>query len=289
MKVEVLADLRLPLAESPVWNSEDNSLYWDDFPQKKIYQYDFSKEIIREYQLPERPGSFALTTKNNFIVAYEKSIGIFDRDMNIIKEIHPEGNIIGNHFNDGKCDARGRFWVGSMTENQIDSNSSLYKVESGLDISVALKNVRTSNGLCWNHDNTKFYYIDSLAHAIAEFDFDLESGSLTNKRIAFEFPESTEGIADGMTIDMEGNLWIAHWRGGAISRWNPTTGKCIAKYSVPAYKVTSCCFGGENLDTLYITSSYDNTADLDEYPFGGAVFYLKTDTQGYEFYKYKEN
>lgn len=288
MQAEVLLDLKLPLAESPVWNNADNSLYWDDFPTKKIFQYSFSENKLKEYQLDQRPGSFALTTKNNFIIAYEKSVGIYDRTLKQLKEISPENSITGNHFNDGKCDANGRFWVGSMTENQIDSNASLYRVQENLVFSRELKNVRTSNGLCWNHDNSKFYYIDSLAHCVAEFDFNLEKGLITNKRVAFDFSES-EGIADGMTIDKDGCLWIAHWKGSAVSRWNPSYGKCLEKYSIPAFNVTSCCFGGRNMDTLYITSARNSTPNLEEFPFSGAIFSLKTDTQGYEFYKYKED
>lgn len=287
-KVELLLDLQSPLCESPVWNSLDSSLYWDDFHDRRIYKYDIGKKDLSYYSLAHKPGSFAFTDRGNIIVAFEKSIGLFDVETkSMFREIQPEKDIIGNHFNDGKCDGVGRFWVGSMTENQIDANARLYAVKPGLEYEIKLEDVRTSNGLCWNMDNTVMYYIDSLKYSVSSFLFDMETGSIYDRKEVVSF-SSSEGVPDGMTIDKDGNIWIAHWHGAAISQWDPKCGRCIKKYSVPAYNVTSCCFGGENMDVLFITSARSSTDDLVKYPLSGGIFYLQTDTSGFKSICYKE-
>ncbi|MEN9415054.1 MAG: hypothetical protein RLZ62_1358, partial [Bacteroidota bacterium] len=111
-----------------------------------------------------------------------------------------------------------------------------------------------SNGLAWSNDHRTMYYIDTPTFEVAAFDYDIATGSISNRRVAIRIPE-TDGYPDGMTTDREGCLWIAHWDGWQVTRWDPHTGRKIHHIPMPAARVTSCAFGGDTGSDLYITSA----------------------------------
>ena len=280
--MELVLDLKAPLCESPIWDEKTEKLFWDDYYQKRIYSYEPATGDFGSYQLDVMPGSIALTDRGNIIVAYEKSIGIFDVSKKCFtRSISPEAHISTNHFNDGKCDTEGRFWAGSITETQKEALAFLYRVDAGLEYTEMLDGVITSNGLCWSPDNKIFYYIDTMRFSVDAFDFSAEDGTISNRHTVIDFPRD-KGRPDGMTIDEDGMLWIAHWKGACISRWNPNTGSCLEVFPVPSYNVTSVYFGGMGLDTLYITTARSSTDEdmLNEYPHSGGLFCFKPGVKG---------
>lgn len=288
--MELVLDLKAPLCESPIWDDNNQKLFWDDYYQKRIYTYDPTTGVYDFYQLDVMPGSIGLTDKGNIIVAYEKSIGIFNvTEKRFTSNISPEAHISTNHFNDGKCDAEGRFWVGSITETQEEALAFLYRVDSGLEYFEMLDGVITSNGLCWSPDNKVFYYIDTMKFCVDAFDFSIKDGTISKRRTVIDFPRSN-GRPDGMTIDEDGMLWIAHWKGASISRWNPYTGECLDIFPVPSYNVTSVYFGGTNRDTLYITTARSSTDEemLRKYPHSGGLFCFKPGVRGLKSNYFKE-
>jgi sugar lactone lactonase YvrE len=143
------------------------------------------------------------------------------------------------------------------------------------------------NGMAWADDNKTMYYIDSPTLEVWSFDFDLARGELSNRKTVIKY-EPGEGMPDGMTIDSEGMLWIAQFRGAKVSCWNPRTGKRLAQYPMPAYNITSCCFGGKNFDDVYVTSAsvlMDGATDAQRI-FAGSVFHFKPGFSGQEANKF---
>ena len=138
--------------------------------------------------------------------------------------------------------------------------------------------ISISNGIEWSLDWTKLYYIDSLARHVYSFDYNEQTGAITNQTVAVDYAQDDKlGLPDGMTIDAEGKLWVAAFFGGAVTRWDPETGKKLAYIPIPSKRVTSCCFGGPNYDKLFVTSACVGAKDseLQQYPHPGAVFVVE--------------
>jgi sugar lactone lactonase YvrE len=212
----------------------------------------------------------------------ERGFAFMDSDTGATTPIYdPEADMPGNRFNDGKCDARGRLWAGTMADSEKGRTGSLYLFDPDLSCIRCLNGVGISNGIAWSSDNRVMYYIDSPLSRVDAFDFDLETGSLSGRRVAFDVPRSM-GFPDGMTIDEEGMLWVALWEGWGLGRWDPRSGKLIEKVDVPVARTSSCVFGGSNQDKLYIT-----TAKVDlgpdgqkEQPHAGGLFVFEPGIRG---------
>lgn len=270
------------LGESPFWNHKCGSLSWTDFSRKCFYSYSPKSNDIAEYGLWGRPGCVIPAESGGYIMGIENEIGLFiPSERKYIRLSEPEKGKTYNHFNDGKCDVKGRFWLGSITETEDWKGSALYVFHGRNCCERKLDRVTTSNGLTWSLDNRVFYYIDTMEFCVFAFDFAAETGMISNRRVIIDF-KNEAGRPDGMTIDEEGCLWIAHWNGGMVSRWDPQNGCCLERISLPAYNVTSCCFGGERLDRLFVTSASINTPVdlLGSYPFCGCVFSLDVGVRG---------
>jgi sugar lactone lactonase YvrE len=141
--------------------------------------------------------------------------------------------------------------------------------------------VGTSNGLAWSTDHRFMYFIDTPTKQVVRYRYVVDTGHIESPEVVILFPEGT-GLPDGMTIDEEGMLWIAHWGGNGISRWNPHNGNQLEFIPIPAVNVTSCAFGGPGLDKLYITSARMRMTDeqLNDYPYAGGVFTMRTNVRG---------
>jgi sugar lactone lactonase YvrE len=196
----------------------------------------------------------------------------------LILLVSPEKELTRNRFNDGKCDPAGRFWVGSMGPRY---QASLYRITANGTCDKMVDSVTISNGIVWTADKKTMYYIDTNTGEVRAFDYDNSTGDIANSRVVIKFPSGI-GMPDGMSIDAEGMLWIAHWGGYCVGRWNPATGKMIAKIEVPAPNVTSCAFSGKNLDVLYITTASTGMSanDLIKYPDSGKLFVANPGVKG---------
>jgi sugar lactone lactonase YvrE len=193
----------------------------------EIHELNPSTDHHRIINTHEMIGSFAICSDGNFIAALQHGFSFINRENGEKKFISdPESDIPGNRFNDGKCDPAGRFWAGSMSFNTTDASASLYQLNVKLEVSKHATGITISNGLDWSLDKKTFYYIDTPTFNVDAFDYDNESGEITNRRTIIEIPKA-DGFPDGMCIDAAGMLWIAHWGGWQVTRWNPATGKKI--------------------------------------------------------------
>ena len=226
------------------------------------------------------PGCLAPSRNGDLIVAARASLLTLEPATGKSKILATVAEPANNRFNDGKCDPAGRFLAGSMNMDEKTPSGALYSFD-GRTVTRLLTGIRISNGLAWSPDHKTLYYIDTPTREVKAFDYNLSTGQIAEPRVVIRVPEAL-GWPDGMTSDTDGNLWIAMWSGASITRWNPQNGKLLEQISLPAKNVTSCAFGGENLDELYITSARKGLeeADLTAYRYSGSLMRVKTKVQG---------
>jgi len=276
MQPELLFDTKALLGEGPIWDAHTQTLYWVDILNKRVYA---EGNILA--QLDDFVGCIAPRNGGGLILTQRFGFARLEVDsVELTSLASPENVPTNNRFNDGKCDPRGRFLAGTMDMGEKDPTGSLYSFD-GKSITKLLGNVTISNGLTWSPDHKTFYYIDTPTREVKAFDYDMETGALANPRVAVRVTESL-GWPDGMTSDMQGHLWIAMWGGAQVTKWNPNTGELLEQIPVPAKNVSSCIFGGKNLNELYLTSARLglDEATLVEYPLTGGVFRLETNVEG---------
>lgn len=270
----MIFDAKATLGEGPVWHPRYQWLSWVDIEEGKLHIHDPAGGVNRSWDIGGKIGAAVPRRSGGFVLATDSGLQAFDPDSAIRETLaNPEKHIPDNRFNDGKCDARGRFWVGTMSMKKKPQSGALYVLDRDHSIRSVLERVTTSNGLDWSPDRSTMYYIDTPTMQVKAFDFDLVSGTIGHGRVAIQFPEGV-GRPDGMTVDADGMLWIAHWDGGRVSRWNPADATLLEELLVPADRVTSCTFGGPKLDTLYITTArYGlDTVSLSRQPCAGGLF-----------------
>lgn len=274
---ELVIDHNCILGEGPVWDAKRELIYWVDIVEGHVHQLSPASKQHRIIRVHQMIGAVALCKNGHLIAALQHGFGFIEPAGGHIQMIiDPEQHLPGNRFNDGKCDPAGRFWAGTLPFTEDSAVANLYMLSNDLSVTKKIKGITVSNGLAWSIDQRTFYYIDTPTFQVAAYDFDKSTGDITNKRIAIEVPKS-DGYPDGMTIDNEGMLWIAHWGGWQITRWDPQTGKKILSIPLPIAKVTSCTFGGKTLGDLYITSaSIDLTDDeRQQQPRAGSLFVIR--------------
>jgi sugar lactone lactonase YvrE len=286
--VELVLDANNTLGEGPSWDDEKQLLYWVDIIEKKVWIYDPKSEKSKSIAVDQMVGAVVPCESGGLMLAAERGFYMLDTETEQMKHIaDPEPGLPNNRFNDGKCDAMGRFWAGTMDHSEAKVSGALYCLDKNLEARRVLDSVGISNGLAWDRENKTMYYIDSLTHQVFAFDYDLLSGSIHNRRTVVSIP-AEEGLPDGMTIDEEGMLWVAQWKGYQISRWNPFTGEKIDSIGLPAARVTSAVFGGSNLDELYITTARVGLSakELEEQPHAGGLFRVKLGIKGAPTYRF---
>jgi sugar lactone lactonase YvrE len=275
LKPEIVVHHACQLGEGPVWDATNNTIIWLDILQGEIHQHNIYTKQHSIFQVGEMIGCIAPKEHGGFIAGMENGIAFIDIVNNIIQHITNPEKGLGNRFNDGKCDAAGRFWAGTMSKSEEKNKGSLYVMETDLSLKKKIDNVTISNGLAWNDASTVMYYIDTPTNYVFAFDFNIENGELTNQRIAVDITHE-QGFADGMTIDEEGMLWIAFYDGWRVARYDPNTGKLLQQVELPVANVTCCTFGGDNLNDLYITTASKGMSEeaLAEQPHAGNLFII---------------
>lgn len=286
IKPELVVDAKARLGEGPCWDAVNQLLYWVDIPNKSVHIFNPEKNSTKTIVTSQFVSAVVTRDSGGLILAMENGFYALDLDTEELTLIgDPESDKPNNRFNDGKCDALGRFWAGTMAFDESPGKGALYCLEKDLSIRKIFDGVTVSNGIAWDRDNKTMFYIDTPIKKVIAFDFDLEQGNLSHSREIINFPEG-EGFPDGMNMDQEGMLWIAHWDGGRLSRWNPKTGEQIESIEIPAPRVTSCVFGGRHLDELYITTAREGMTDeeLERFPLAGGLFKVTPGIKGVRTY-----
>jgi sugar lactone lactonase YvrE len=282
LTAECVLDAQAELAEGPVWDAAARCLWWGDIMRGMLHRFDPESGSDSQAELGQMIGAVATSRESGLVAAVERGFARVDPDTGAMEPIAvPDAEPAGNRFNDGKCDPAGRFWAGTMGMNAEPDRGNLYRLDPDGTVQLMLAGVSISNGLAWSHDGRTMYYIDTATGGVDAFDFDPARGTIARRRTVVRIPEE-QGAPDGMCIDGEGKLWVAHWGGGQVGRWDPANGAQVGRVNVPCTNVTSCAFGGPHLRTLYITTAragLDGTALKDE-PLAGGLFSVELDVEG---------
>lgn len=266
------------LGEGPLWHPQQELLYWVDIEGHCFHRFSLDTGIRETVQVGQPVGCLAFRESGGLVLALRDGLGFWDPDQKQLEIIQdPEAERGQGRFNDGRVDRQGRFWAGTLGD---DTHSSLYRLDPDHSIHVMESGISIANGIGWSPDNSLMYFTDSPTGIIYVYDFDLETGSISNPREFVHVPPE-EGVPDGLAVDRDGFVWSAHWDGWRISRYDPA-GAVERVIYLPVQRPTSCAFGGPNLDQLFITSARTGLSDAEkrEQPFAGDLFMLPAEVQG---------
>ena len=282
--MELVGNFSSHLGEGPFWDSVTERLLWVDILGKKILEHDFENDVTMDRDVSGNPGCVVLADDETLVAAIDNDIFSINRSDWSVKRLVEADPNPRLRFNDGKCDEKGRLWVGTMDREERDPLGTLYCCSAEGGLNPVHAGVTVSNGIAWSTNNDELYYIDSPTRCVCVFDYDLSSGEIKNKRELIKFTEN-DGFPDGMTTDSEGRLWIAFWGGSKVLCVDPISGKIEGKIDFPVSKVTSCAFGGDDLSQLFVTSARVEINEEEE-PLAGRVFIVEPGVTGLESNRY---
>jgi len=282
LTAEPLFHVQAFLGEGPLWHPLKNRLYWVDILNGDFYQSNESLTTFTKTHFNCQIGAFGFHKEGGYIFATDQGFARWDEGQSEPDFFwnplpHDRKNV---RLNDGKVDPAGRFWAGSLDTEMVQGE--LFRLDPDGSQHTILHNLGISNGLGWSPDCKRMYITDSFKYSIYTFDYDLESGNITNQRVFIKLlKDETETVPDGLCVDAEGYIWSAHWNGWRVVCYDPN-GKPILQVNVPAQRVTSCCFGGKDLSKLFITTAREglSEAELAKQPYAGDVFVYQTSTHG---------
>lgn len=280
--------VRNTLGEGPCWDAELKRFYWVDIEGHTLWWYDEREDELSSFDVGQQIGFVIPKVTDGVVVGLKDGIYEWDeisRKLGKIVELDdPEGEL---RFNDGKADPYGRIFAGTLHLNNEEDRATLYRVDRDGTTTELLNGLTLSNGLTWSPDHSAFYHIDTPKEEIRKYNFDLKTGMISEGERVIDFSDE-EGFPDGMTSDTEGCLWIAHYAGGKVSRWDPESGEKLMEVHVPAQNVTSCSFIGDGLNRLAITTAREGMDEeaLRDYPDAGSVFIVDTAVKGMPLYRF---
>jgi len=271
------------LGEGTLWSTRSQALYWVDILSNRLYRYRPADARRDHWDLGENISAVAERERETgLLVSLRRDFAFFDPDSGLVSRIaRPEPEREGNRFNDGKCDAAGRFWAGTMDFDCRESTGALYCLDAGGQHTRHVDGLHITNGPTWSIDGRTMFVNETGHRRIFAFDFDPDAGRLSRRRLWLEFSEA-DGAPDGMTTDAEGHLWIAHFGGACVTAHAAEDGRELARIALPTDNVTNVAFGDADLRTLYITTA---SIELDEnqrrrQPLAGGLFAVRMDVAG---------
>jgi len=271
--IEKIGGIKNKLGEGPLWDVAEKALYWIDGSAPAIYRLDPKTSEIKSWKTPKPIGSLALREKGGAVCALSDGFYLFDFKSGEARQIGGAVAKPGTTFNDGKTDARGRFVAGTLDSKFREPVGSVFSLDASLRCTVLEPAIGCTNGPCFSPDSRTFYCADSVARTISAYDYDLATGSVSNKRL-FATVKGLGGVPDGATVDAEGHYWSAIAGGGKIVCYNPD-GSVARTVEVPVPIITSLMFGGDNLDVMYATSIGEKVLNMEPGADGGSLFAIR--------------
>ncbi|MBF2050970.1 MAG: SMP-30/gluconolactonase/LRE family protein [Leptolyngbya sp. IPPAS B-1204] len=278
--VKAVLVARARLGECPVWDADGQQLFWVDAYNHRVHQFDPASGQDRYFDTGDVVSALVLAGRNRLLIALQNRLALLDLSTGEVTTLytvefpHPD-----TRFNDGKCDAQGRFWIGSVS--QATGQAALYRYDPDGSFQVMETGLTISNGLGWSPDGTTFYLTDSApAKTIYAYDFDAETGTIGNRRVLVDLSQE-EVEPDGLTIDREGNLWSALWNGWQVACFD-SSGQEKFRIAMPVQRPTSVTFGGPDLSHLYITTASVGLSqkEIQQGFLAGDLFRMETHTAG---------
>lgn len=283
INAEVVHSAEAGLGEGCVWSPVENLLIWVDINGQCVHRFDHtSGQPVSVWRYQDTVGNVAPRAGGGLALAVGVSVALTDRVGAIETVIDLPGEPESNRANDGAVDPRGRLFQGTMAGDDSGAAvGALYRVDSDGTARRVLEEVSISNGIGWSPDQSTMYYIDTLTFRVDQFDYDPDTGAIDRRRPFLAFDGSTGG-PDGMTVDSQGCLWVAFFGGYHVQQFSPDGERLQTVVTPGAPQATCCCFGGPDLDTLYITTARDPIAGVqtEGEPNSGALFAADVDAVG---------
>ena len=291
-KVDIAYKCKNTLGEGITFSKKDQTLYWLDIDNtSKLHRFNLTNQQIESFEIPEIVTATSIKSENEIILVSNNGINLFNTNSKKFQRIlNVENKLLHTRSNDGASDVMGRLWFGTMQNNFDKDGESipikenigkLYRVDKDNIITTVEDNLGIPNTFVWSPDNKNFYFTDTLDGNIMKYDYDVETGNLSNKQF---FANFDRGFPDGSTMDTDGCLWNCRWGGSCLVRYTPS-GKVDQVIEMPVENITNCVFGGKDLKTLFITSAKNpgkNQHELD-----GSLFSINLNYQGLEDHKSK--
>ena len=255
VSIEVVGSVESKWGEGPVW--WDGSLYYVDIEGHVVHRYFPETDEEKSWNVGQRVGTVVPREGGGLVFAGDGGMFFLDEKTGDIAAIaDPEPDKADNRFNDGKCSPDGRFFAGTISLVKKTGDAKLYRLDPDLTLHEAFGPVTNSNGIVWTADGKTVYYIDTPRKEVLAFDY--ADGILSNERSVVS-TAGREASPDGMTIDSDGNVWIAFCHGACVVAYDPRTGKELRQIDLPCLETTACAFGGPELADLYVTTGIHKT------------------------------
>ncbi|GGI21089.1 SMP-30/gluconolactonase/LRE family protein [Oxalicibacterium faecigallinarum] len=278
-------DVRMQLGECPLWHPKESVLYWVDIDGCAVHRFSPAENAHTQWKMPTEPGCIALRAGGGLLVALRSGLAFLDTSTGVLTmQAPPPYDPATTRFNDGRVDAAGRFWVGAIYEPRDQANAALYRVQENV-LHDSGKRATVSNGLAFSPDNRTMYHSDTTSHRIFAYDYDVQTGTISDERVFHAFSkERTDqygGRPDGGGVDSEGAYWAAMYEGGRLVRFAPD-GTFLQEIALPVRCPTMMAFGGDDLRTLYITTVSKNRpeSELAQHPLSGHLLQVRVDVPG---------
>ncbi|MDB6016319.1 MAG: putative Membrane Associated Protein [Pedosphaera sp.] len=276
---ELIFDGRHDLAESPVWR--DGHLWWVNITAGELHRLDPATGFHHQQNIGGNTGCVVPCEDGRWLVARDRELLWLDwKSGGTTLFCAVESNQPHNRFNDGQCDPQGRLWVGTMNKDAVGALGALYVIEAGRAPRCVLGHIAISNGMAWSADERVFYFTDTATNRVDVFEFDSATGAISNCRALVTF--TPEEFPDGMTLDADGNLWVALWGAWSVVCLDGWTGRELQRIRMPVSQPSSCAFGGSQLDELFITTARTglSAAALEHEPQAGGIFRVRPGMSG---------
>lgn len=293
------------LGESPFWHPDEQMLYWVDIAGRQVLRLNVFMGDVQRWRMPSEPGCIAPArdaqgNPDGLVIALRDGVyraRAWEGELQLVAPARHDSAT--SRFNDGKADAAGRFWAGTIYEPRDAARAQLFSLDRRnalaqvAEPSLELKadGATTANGLAWSPDGKTLYWSDTPAHTIRAWDWDIESNAMSGERVFMQWPPKPTGWLpgmpgyagrpDGAAVDVQGNYYVAMFEGARILKLSPQ-GELLADIPVPAQCPTMPCFGGADLRTLYLTTARQNRSpqELQTYPEAGCIFSMQVDVPG---------
>jgi len=284
VQAEPVLDVKDQLGEGPLWHPVERSLYWVDIFGWRIHRLRPASDQHETFTTVERITSLGWRAQGGLVVTTAKEFATWDaQTQKLVPLAAAELLADAIRFNDGAVDPQGRFWAGVMNEEEPDATDGcLYRLDPDGGLHTMGTGFTIANGLGWSPEGTTLYFTDTSRRTIWAYDYEPESGIITNQRPFVRVPED-DGVPDGLTVDSEGGVWSAKWGGWKVTRYDPEGG-IDREVRLPAQNVTSCAFGGAGLDDLYVTTARVGLSEREqrEQPLAGGLFRARVQVRGLE-------
>jgi sugar lactone lactonase YvrE len=282
--ITCVTDIRAELGECPVWSPAENVVYWIDIQGRKLHRTAPDTHSTASIDLPSRPGMIALRKKGGLVVALEDGLYHCDPNFGALDLLVPlEADQPENRANDGKCDAAGRLWVGTMNLTQEGQpTGNFYRIDPDLTVTKISSGFRIPNGLAWSPDDKVMLHTDTRANVVWRYEFDPATGKRGTEQPFFRFDRAAAGGVDGAAMDSEGGYWPAMYGGSKLLRLLPD-GTVDREIALPVLQPTMPAFGGADMKTLFVTSACQKLSDSDlrAQPLAGGLLAVETDFVGH--------